>query len=176
MFTNFVHVCLDCVIKCSSALKFRGRPHRTNWSYLSFSSQHPSGMHFTRFDADSRTTSNGCTPSSASAATWTRKVFLSSGSEKCWSLGRKRGGGPEGSKSRPPITGRPGALLGSFHLHLTSQIIQPRVFELRSPYIIHPDRDLRTNTYLSALPIERKNKQMYPQILTGKWTPTTDEV
>lgn len=76
LFTNFVHVCLDCVIKCSSALKFRSRSHRTNWSYLSLSSQHPSGMHFTRFDADSRTTSNGCTPSSASAATWTRKVFL----------------------------------------------------------------------------------------------------
>lgn len=71
LFTNFVHVCLGCVIRrCSSALKFRSRSHR--YQLVVPVTLIPAS----EWDADSRATSNGCTPSSASAATWTRKVFL----------------------------------------------------------------------------------------------------
>lgn len=69
-----------------------------SWSYLSLSSFHLSGMHFTRFDADSQTTSNGCTPSSASGTAL--------GPGRCFFLwkwdvlvfGSQRGGGPPREK------------------------------------------------------------------------------
>lgn len=94
----------------------------------------------------------------------------------CWSLGRSGEGvhpeRREGRKSRPPITGRPGALLKPAFTYIWlpgdhSTLLGSLNSEV-VPYITHPDTEqiLETNTYLCVslcVPVPIRRWQMYPR-------------